>query len=110
MSKSEHRIQQEIVIWFNNTYPQYRGLLCYNNNNSVGGFRGKQNKFLGIIVGRSDLVLYVRGQATMIELKNDKGTQQPTQKSWQSLVQSQGFRYEIIRSLEEFQKLVKELI
>ena len=108
--KSETRVQQEIVMWWNNEYPQYRGLLCYNNNNSIGGFRGKQNKYLGIVVGRSDLVLYLGGVATMIELKNDMGAQKPAQKKWQALVEREGFRYEIIRSLGEFQKLVKELV
>ena len=42
--KSEARIQQEIVMFFNNEYPELRGCLCYNNNNSVGGLRGKLNK------------------------------------------------------------------
>jgi len=108
--ESEQLLQQKCVMWFNNTYPQYRGLLAYNLNNSIGGYRGKQNKWMGIIKGRSDLVLYFGGTATMIELKTLTGTQKPEQIKWQLLVESQGFRYEVVRTLEEFKELVKNIV
>ena len=108
--KSEARIQQEIVIWFNNEHPTLRGTLCYNNNNSVGGRRGNINKYLGVVAGRSDMVLYYKGVAYMIELKNEIGSQQPEQKVWQKLMESHGFPYHIIRSLEEFQELIKTIL
>ena len=103
--KSETLIQQEIIVWYNNTYPELRGTLCYNNNNSVGGYRGKMNKFLGVIKGRSDLTLYLDGKAYMIELKNEKGKQSKEQKQWQSMIEFQGFPYYIVRSLEEFKEI-----
>jgi len=108
--KSEHRIQQEIVIAFNNTYPELRGLLNYNNNNSRDAFDGKKNKYLGIIAGRSDLVLYFQGGAWMIELKDYRGTQKPAQKKWADLIRKQGFEYVIIRSKDEFMEYVKMII
>jgi hypothetical protein len=108
--KSESRIQQEIVIHFNNTYPELRGCLCYNNNNSVGGYRGKVNKFLGIIDGRSDLVLYYQKVATHIELKTEDGTQSKNQIEWQAFIESQGFDYYIVRSLKEFLELIEKII
>jgi len=108
--ESEQLLQQKCVMWFNNTYPQYRGLLAYNNNNSTGSYRGKQNKWMGIIKGRSDLVLYFGGTATMIELKTLTGTQKPEQIKWQLLVESQGFRYCVVRTLEEFKELVKNIV
>ena len=98
--KSEARIQQEIVMYFNNEYPELRGCLCYNNNNSVGGLRGKLNKFLGVIKGRSD----------MIELKTEKGIQSQHQKDWQKLIENQGFEYYIVRSIEEFKELILKII
>jgi nucleoside-specific outer membrane channel protein Tsx len=109
-SKSEARIQQEIVLWFNNEYPNFRGLLCYNNNNSTGGYRGKVNKFLGIIKGRSDMVLYYSGKGYMIELKDDRGRQSKDQIEWQLLIESQGFTYFIIRSKEEAEILINRII
>ena len=108
--KSEARIQQEIVMFFNNEYPELRGCLCYNNNNSVGGLRGKLNKFLGVVKGRSDMVLYYKSFSVMIELKTEKGTQSDYQRAWQYLMSQQGFEYYIIRSLEEFKELIVKII
>lgn len=108
--KSESRIQQEIVMFFNNEYPELRGCLCYNNNNSVGGLRGKLNKYLGVIKGRSDMVLYYKSFSVMIELKTEKGRQSEAQKYWEHLMRSQGFEYYIVRSLEEFKELIKKII
>lgn len=108
--KSESRIQQEIVMFFNNEYPELRGCLCYNNNNSVGGLRGKLNKFLGVVKGRSDMVLYYKSFSVMIELKTEKGRQSDSQRAWQYLMTNQGFEYYIIRSLEEFKELIVKIV
>ena len=108
--KSEARIQQEIVMFFNNEYPELRGCLCYNNNNSVGGLRGKLNKFLGVVKGRSDMVLYYKSFSVMIELKTEKGRQSDHQRDWQYLMKQQGFEYYIIRSLDEFKELITKII
>jgi len=110
MNKAEDRIQQEIVQWFNNTYPSLRGLLCYNLNNSQNAIDGNRNKMKGLIAGRSDLVLYYAGRAYMIELKTLKGRQADEQKVWQKLIESHGFMYFIIKDLKEFQQLVTEKI
>lgn len=107
---SEARLQQECFMWFNNSFPDLRGLLCYNLNNTEGGRRGNINKFLGIIPGRSDMVLYFEGKAIMIELKTEIGTQSANQKKWQSLVEKNGFEYFIVRSLSEFQNLIKTIV
>tara|TARA_R110002020_G_scaffold77403_1_gene195410 strand:- start:1668 stop:2012 length:345 start_codon:yes stop_codon:yes gene_type:complete len=108
--KSEERIQQEIIMEFNNTYKTYRGLLCYNLNNSIGGYRGRVNKFLGLVKGRSDLVFYWNGSAYHIELKTATGQQKPEQKDWQALVERYGFKYYIIRSSEDGMKLIASII
>ena len=108
--KSEARIQQEIVMFFNNEYPELRGCLCYNNNNSAGGLRGKLNKFLGVVKGRSDMVLYYKSFSVMIELKTEKGRQSDHQRDWQYLMKQQGFEYYIIRSLDEFKELINKII
>jgi hypothetical protein len=108
--KSEARIQQEIVMFFNNEYPELRGCLCYNNNNSVGGLRGKLNKFLGVVKGRSDMVLYYKSFSVMIELKTEKGRQSDSQRAWQYLMQKQGFEYYVVRSLEEFKELIVKIV
>jgi hypothetical protein len=99
---SEVKIQSQIFQWHWNNYPTERGLLCYNLNNSANKIQGAQNKALGLIKGRSDLVYYYKGSAIMIELKNATGKQTKEQIVWQELVESQGFIYLVMRSLEDF--------
>ena len=106
---SEDKIQSECFVWFHNTYPQYRGLLCYNLNNSKNRIDGARNKAKGLIAGRSDMVLYFRGTAFMLEFKTPDGYQSREQREWQNLVESHGFNYFLVRSLDEFKKLFVSL-
>ena len=76
---SEVKIQSQIFQWHWNNYPEERGLLCYNLNNSANKIQGNQNKALGLIKGRSDMVYYYNGTAVMIELKNATGKQSKEQ-------------------------------
>jgi len=102
----EARIQQECYIWFHNTFPELRGCLCYNLNNSKNKIDGSRNKSLGLQKGRSDMVLYLNGKAIMVEFKTPTGKQSQAQKKWQKTIEGQGFKYMIIRSKEEFKILI----
>ena len=108
--QSEDKIQSDCYVWFHNTYPHLRGLLCYNLNNSKNKIDGARNKAKGLIAGRSDMVLYYQSNAFMIEFKTSDGSQSAGQKEWEALVISQGFQYHIIRSLEKFQMLILNLL
>ena len=55
------------------------------------------------------MVYYYKGNAVMIELKNARGKQSKEQILWQELLESQGFTYVVIRSLEEFKQLKEEI-
>ena len=107
---SEDKLHQDCFVWFHNTYPPMRGLLCYNLNNSKNRIDGARNKAKGLIAGRSDMVLYYKSTAFMIEFKTSDGSQSAGQKEWQWLITSNGFQYHIIRSLEEFQSLIVMLL
>lgn len=107
---NESKLQSECFIWAWNTYPELRGLFCYNLSNSKNKIDGNLNKAKGLIAGRSDMVLYYKGIATMIEFKTDIGVQSQAQKDWQSKIESQGFKYYVVRSLEEFQQLFKHIL
>lgn len=110
IKESEDKIQSDCYVWFHNTYPNLRGLLCYNLNNSKNRIDGARNKAKGLIAGRSDMVLYYQSNAFMIEFKTSDGLQSVGQKKWEALVTSQGFQYHIIRSLEEFKSLILMLL
>jgi hypothetical protein len=106
--QSESKLQSDCFIWSWNTLPETRGLICYNLNNSRNRIDGAMNKSLGLIAGRSDMVLYWHGRAIFIEFKIPGGKQSPEQRKWEALVTSSdhGFEYHIVTSLEQFQQLI----
>ena len=110
---NEGRIQAECVTWFWNSFPQYRGLLFHvpnENDRSDSNFiQGAIRKSLGVVPGVSDLILLVPSNghgALCIEMKDEHGAQRQSQKEWQKLVVSFGYRYEVCRSLEQFQDII----
>jgi len=109
-SESEEKLQKNCVKWFNAQYPKMRGLLNYNLNNSKHKIDGAKNKALGLIAGRSDMVLYRGGVATMIEFKIRDGTQSELQKEWQKIIEKENFEYYIIRDLDSFINLIRRKI
>ena len=133
MVSRESIVQQGAVKWFNLQYPQYRGLLVHIPNEGrrtikvingrpvcVGGAKLKAE---GLVKGAADLVLFVPNKyfhglclETKVELfdystgkeKKTKTYQSPEQKEWQALVESQGYRYEVYRNIDEFRKIILE--
>ena len=110
LKDAEDRIQSHAYLWFHNTYPKFRGLLCYNHNNPKNKIDGNRQKALGLQAGRSDLVFYFNGISYMIEMKTPTGKQSEVQKKWQKQIESQGFKYVVCRSLESFQEIINEIL
>ena len=131
MVSRESIVQQGAVKWFNLQYPQYRGLLIHIPNEGrrtiklINGrpvcIGGAKLKAEGLVKGAADLVLFVPNKyfhglclETKVELfdystgkeKKTKTYQSPEQKEWQALVESQGYRYEVYRNIDEFRKIV----
>lgn len=106
----ESKIQGDCYKWFHNTYPNLRGLLCYNLNNSKNKIDGNLNKAMGLQKGRSDMVFYYHGTAYMLEFKTPYGNQSPEQLNWMEKVEREGFQYHLIRSLEQFQTIINNII
>lgn len=102
MKRPEQEIQQAIVKYFDYQYPKLKGCLCANLNNSKDARTGGINKSMGVVAGRSDLVLYLKGIAYHIEVKAPKGRQSEAQKEWQNIIEKQGFSYYIMHSLDDF--------
>jgi len=107
---SEAQIQAACVTWLWNTYPQTRGLFFAVNNNSEHVARAMNRKAVGLVAGVSDTILLWRGRALLIEFKTPTGKQSAKQKEWQERAEAQGFRYYIVRSLEDFQDLIKKTL
>ena len=107
---SEDRIHSECYCAFHNTYPDFRGLLNYNLNNSMNAVAGRRDKGLGLQKGRSDMVLYMCGTAFMIEMKTPKGKQHGKQPEWEKLITAAGYDYVIMRSVETFMEYIEKII
>lgn len=113
----ESKIQASCVAWMHNTYPEYRGLyFAVQNENSradSNASTGAIRRAVGVTKGVSDTILLIaRGKwnGLCVEFKTDIGRQSDAQRLWQSKVEAQGYRYEVVRSLEEFKKLINEYL
>lgn len=70
-------------------------------------------KRMGVRAGFPDLQLLIASQGYIglfLELKAGKGTQTDSQKQYQSTLQAQGYKYVVIRTIEEFQAEVESYI
>ena len=103
---SESALQAMCFQWHWNTYPNQRGLLHANNNNSENAIKGSLNKAIGVVQGVADMEYNINGHTVFIEMKTVNGTQSKAQKAFQSVVVSHGFPYHIVRSFEEFKTLI----
>jgi hypothetical protein len=98
--KSEENIQKEII-----NYCKLNKILIFcvpneatrNNSKFIG---------MGVLAGVSDLVLILENKVIFVELKTHKGTQSENQKDFESSVLELGHQYIIIRSIDEFKKLI----
>ena len=109
---TEDQIQAQIFKWYHNNF-------CTKNHNprcsifSVpnGGTRSKREamkfKATGLVAGVSDLIVLTPNKCTFIEVKTEIGRQSDKQKDFETLVKNLGFDYHIVRSLEDFKKILK---
>jgi hypothetical protein len=66
---------------------------------------------MGVRSGFPDLILCVaRGKyhGLFIELKTAKGRQTDNQKYFQKALEAQGYRYVVVRSIDEFRRIVTQ--
>jgi len=108
---SEDILQAQIYKWYHNTY-------CTKLNNprhvifSVpnGGHRSKSEaarfKATGLVAGVSDLIIIQPSRIIFIELKLPTGKQQKNQIDFEHKVKALNFEYYVVRSLEDFKKIV----
>lgn len=111
----EMKIQAECVKIAWNEFPETRNLLFHVENESGGvdAATGARRKAEGIVRGVSDLILMLpRGgyHALCIEMKTETGYQSSYQKNWEKLVSAHGYRYEVIRSAEDFRALLTDYL
>ena len=109
--KNEVAIQSNAFLDVYNNYPELRGRIFAINNNSENSIKGALNRAMGVYSGVSDMCLILKdGKTAWIEWKTESGTQSKQQKDWQSLIESCGHKYFIVRSKEQFIELINNYI
>lgn len=114
-SDEEHRIQCACVEWFRWQYPHLRdNLIAIPNGGRRDAVTGKKLKDEGVLSGVADLFcLKTNGQygALFIEMKTPEGRQSENQKRWQQSITKDGeYKYVVCRSLEDFQREIKDYL
>lgn len=114
MRHIESDIQRSCVKWFRLQYAEIALLLFAVPN---GGARNKIEagimKGEGVTAGVADMILFLPNSehhALCIEFKTPKGRQQDSQKRFQRKVEVFGYRYEIVRSFDEFTNLIRDYL
>lgn len=100
--KTEHIIQKSIVRWFRKEYPEY---IIFSTNNEAC-YRNSYFLESGVLQGVSDLVVILPNKVLFVELKTERGKQSKSQKEFEVKINSIGYEYYIIRSLEDFKELI----
>lgn len=108
----EHKLQVSMVNWFQLQYPSMRhNLFAVPNGGRRDASTGRLLKDEGVLAGVSDLILLKSNQhygALLIETKTKKGTQRESQKEWESKITADGYKYVVVRSLDDFIKEVND--
>ena len=100
---SENTLQLECIAWFRNEYERSKKGCIVPVPNELAFKR----KDVVIRDGCSDLIVFLPGKTIFAELKVKYNKQQDNQIEFQLLVETLGFKYYIIRSLDEFKNLIK---
>jgi len=107
----ENVIQAEIYKWYNNNFclkshdPQ-----CIIFSVPNGGTRNIKEALLlkatGLVAGVSDLIVIKQNEIIFVEVKTEIGKQSKEQKDFQKIIEKLGFKYILVRSLEDFKKQI----
>lgn len=114
MKDLEHRLQCACVRWFAYQHPELKGtLFAVPNGGQRNAIVAAKLKAEGVTAGVADLLLLIPNathHGLCIEMKTEKGRQSDKQKEWQALIEEKGYRYEVVRTFEEFTQLIEEYL
>jgi hypothetical protein len=100
MRHIEDTLQKTCVQWFSLAFRPYHRLLHHSpNGGKRNAIEAAKFKAMGVRAGFPDLGLF-------IELKTAKGRQTDNQKYFQKALEAQGYRYEVVRSLNDFRQII----
>lgn len=132
-NNKESRLQQDCVYWFRVEYPHFAMLLTHpinegSDHTSQDRRRQAIHKAEGTVPGVPDLLLflpamYVEKESNSpstiagntyyglgIEMKTPTGRQSQEQKDFQKMFEAAGYKYIIVRTLDDFKEVINDYI
>lgn len=110
----EHKLQSACVRWYRLQYPKMRhNLFSVPNGGKRDAVTAAKMKEEGALAGVADLILLKPNRfygALLIEMKTKTGSQSESQKEWEQKIVNDGYKYVVVRSLDEFQREVKQYL
>ena len=105
-TKTEAKIQQEIVQHYRK-HNFGKGVIFSVPNERAGGYLAMKGPLLtGLLSGVSDLIVVEKSRVIFVEVKTAIGRQSEKQKKFENNVKSLGYKYHLVRSLEDFIKII----
>ena len=114
MRHEEEERQKSMVRWFGYEHQALRPLLIHvPNERQCSQRQGARLKAMGVVAGAADLLLLVPNSqfhGLCIEVKTDTGRQRDSQKDWQQEVERVGYKYAIVRDIDQFIELISNYL
>ena len=109
---TESQIQKACVKWFDAQYPElYYNLWAVPNGGARNAVTGANLKAEGVRPGVSDLMFLYQGTLYCIEMKKPGGNQSESQKEFELKMKQEIFaRYILIDNLDDFMRLIREVV
>lgn len=102
---TEREMQKLCIEWFRATYGNKGECICVPNE--ITHYSSNKWQAVGVRKGCSDLIVVLPSKVIFIELKTPQNKQSYEQIGFQRSVESLGFEYYVVRSLDEFIYRVK---
>jgi len=109
MNHHEDDIQAAIVRYFRLQYPNYI-IAAVPNGAQRNKITASILKRTGTLAGFSDLIIILPNRVIFCEVKTEKGRQSENQKEFQKKIESLGYAYLVVRSIDEFINELKKYI
>ena len=110
--KPEETIQSAIISYLRLALPN----AIINHAANEGNRGGKQGlidgfkrKSMGVTSGYPDIVIHVNGITIFMEVKTQTGVLSANQKNIKTILESQGFKYFVVRSIDDAKTSLKTI-
>ncbi len=103
--ESEHDLQCRLVRWYNIARRGKGICFAVPNGGQRNAIVAAKLRSEGVMRGVSDLIVVEPGGVMFVEVKTPRGVVSGYQKAFAEIVSDMGYRYDIVRSLDDFAKL-----